>query len=226
MKKFVNALTLARIIATIIIPILWIHLKPFELFIFVAFILLTDFFDGMLARSFHVQSIFGSIMDAVADKVFGIMIILIVASYKKIFYIPFILEIAISLINLIPFFYGATTKSSFLGRVKMWFLGIALGAGILFVFKSDLLFLNQYKVVAFLLKNIELITLISVCVASGTEIMVAIDYAHRVTKELKGHKHKLHFKLKSDKELKLALFDTDYYLKHKDEAYSKSIFKN
>ena len=34
---------------------------------------LTDFIDGFLARKLHVQSFFGSLLDALSDKAFGIV---------------------------------------------------------------------------------------------------------------------------------------------------------
>ena len=74
MKIFVNALTIIRILATIILPLLWIYIPPIYLLIFVIIILLTDVFDGVLARRFHVQSLFGTLMDAIADKIFGIIL--------------------------------------------------------------------------------------------------------------------------------------------------------
>ena len=86
MKVFVNSLTLIRLLATFILPFVWRILSPLGIIIFVSCVLLTDFFDGLFARTFHVQSLFGSLLDTIADKVFGIVIILIVAIYYPIYY--------------------------------------------------------------------------------------------------------------------------------------------
>ena len=71
-KIFVNALTIIRLLATFVLPFIWRLTSPLCIFIFVVTILLTDMLDGIFARSFHVQSLFGSILDAVADKTLGV----------------------------------------------------------------------------------------------------------------------------------------------------------
>lgn len=224
MKTFVNALTIIRILATIILPLLWIYIPPIYLLIFVIIILLTDVFDGVLARRFHVQSLFGTLMDAIADKIFGIILLLIIASYHKLFYIILTLELLIAFINFISFFYGATTKSSILGKIKMWFLGIAAACGIIYIFRPTLA--TIIKFCPYLFNNIELIIYIVVGISSGAQIMVFFDYAINIFKELKGKKQKIHLSLKTDKELKYNLFNTEFYLEHKDDVYSNLLFKD
>lgn len=230
MKKVVNALTLTRIIATIFLPIIFKMLNPLALLIFVALILLTDFLDGFLARKFHVQTLFGSTMDAVADKVFGITIILIITQKISLFYLPLVLELIIALINFLAFLFGATTKSSFLGRVKMWFLGIAIFLGIFALFKQDIMsFINInvfYNMLDFIAQNIDNILFASIYLTAGTEFMVAVDYLRRILRELKTKKEVINYKLKDKEDLAFVLFDTDYCLKHKNEPISKQIFKN
>ena len=228
MKKFVNTLTIIRLLATFIMPILWYNINPIYLIVLVSLILLTDFFDGFLARTFHVQSLFGMIMDVVADKSFGIMLILILAKTNPIFYLPLCLEIMIALINSLAFLFGARTKSSFLGRTKMWFLGISIFFGILAVFKSEILsFIHVeflFNFINYLVINIDNIIFGSVFLTAGTEFMVSIDYLRRILKELNNKKDKIKYKFKTKEELKLILFDTKYYLKHKNEPISDQIF--
>lgn len=110
MKKFVNILTISRLLATFLLPFVWNYLRPLYILIFVALVLITDFLDGLLARKFHVQSLFGTIMDVVADKVFGIIIIIIVATHLPIFYIPLLLEIGIALINFSAAFFRSNNE--------------------------------------------------------------------------------------------------------------------
>ncbi|MCH5166274.1 MAG: CDP-alcohol phosphatidyltransferase family protein [Erysipelotrichales bacterium] len=228
MKKFVNALTISRLLATFIMPVLWFHINPIYLIILVSLILLTDFFDGFLARTFHVQSLFGMIMDVVADKAFGIMIVLILSGINPIFYIPLCLEILIALINLTAAILGARTKSSFLGRTKMWFLGISIFFGILAIFKSEILGFIHVEIILdflnYLVINIDSILFGSVFLTAGTEFMVAIDYLRRILKELKTKKEKVNYKLKPKDELMIALFDTKHYTEHKYEPISNHIF--
>lgn len=229
MKKFVNILTISRIIATFVLPFVWNYLRPLYILLFVALVLLTDFLDGLLARKFHVQSLFGSIMDVVADKVFGIIIVLIVAKHLPIYYLPLLLEVGIALINFTAAFLGATTKSSFLGKTKMWFLGIAIVLGIISIFGEGILeFVKSGYLYDFLkgtYDNVDMFIIASVFVTVGAEIMVITDYSRHIIKELKMKKKKLKYTFKSKEDLKIALFDTEYCLKHKDEPISKSLLK-
>ena len=61
MKIFVNILTIIRLIATFVLPIIWKSFSPLWILIFVICILLTDFLDGFLARKFKVSTLLGSI---------------------------------------------------------------------------------------------------------------------------------------------------------------------
>ncbi len=68
LKNIPNALTMTRLL--LIIPFLWFFYQKqynyaFDLFIFAG---LTDALDGWLARYFHWQSAFGSLIDPIADK--------------------------------------------------------------------------------------------------------------------------------------------------------------
>ena len=225
MKAFVNFLTLIRLLATFILPFVWQVLTPVGIIIFVASVLLTDFFDGLFARTFHVQSLFGSLLDTVADKVFGIVIILIVAIYYPIYYIIAVLEILIALINVVAALIGLRTKSSFIGRAKMWVLGVSTVMGIIFIFQADLLKITIIKPVLQIILANKDILLASVFLTAGSEIMVAIDYAIKMLKDLKVNKRKIKYVFKTSEQLKHVLFDTKYYLANKDVPVSKHLLK-
>lgn len=231
MLIFVNVLTFLRVIATFLLPLLWGVLikRPLILLSFVALILLTDFFDGLLARKFKVSTLFGSLADSIADKMFGIIVLLIVAKYIPIFYLPFILELVISLINLVAAFLGATVKSSFLGKTKMWFLGISILTGLISIFDMEILTVLTNKCLIEIMRsfvdNEKNIINFCVLLTSGMEIMVAVDYYRHIYKELKKQNKKMKYDFKDNKDIKEALFDHEFYLKHKDEPVSKSILK-
>lgn len=225
MKVFVNSLTLIRLLATFILPFVWRILSPLGIIVFVASVLLTDFFDGFFARTFHVQSLFGSLLDTIADKVFGIVIILIVAIYYPIYYIIAVLEIQIAIINTIAAFMGLRTKSSFIGRAKMWVLGVSTVMGIIFIFSSDLLKITAIKPVLDVILANKDILLASVFLTTGAEIMVAIDYVIKMLKELRVNKSKIKYDFKNSEDIKHVLFDTKYYLTHKNMSMSKHLLK-
>lgn len=236
MKKFVNMLTIIRLLATFLLPFLWRVLNPAVLLCFVVLILLTDFFDGLLARTFHVQSIFGTVMDVIADKFFGIMIILILSTYNIIFILPLILEVGITLINILGYAFGAVSKSSFLGRVKMWFLGIAIFFGILNIYQTSVLDIMHieflYNLFSVLISNIENLIFSCIFLTAGSEFMVAVDYSRRIMRDLnknvnvaKKKKDKKKSKLKSHDELMYILFDTDYWAKHRNEPLANQLLE-
>ena len=226
MKIFVNSLTSIRILATLILPIVWKFLPPIYLMVFVSLVLLTDFFDGLFARIFNVRTLFGSLLDMTADKVFGIVMILIVAIYFPIYYIIAILELLIALVNVSAALMGARTKSSFIGRVKMWVLGVSTVFGIIFIFHNDLLNIQYIKpILNFIINNEENLLLPSVFVTVGAEIMIVIDYAFKMFKELKNNKSKIKYVFKPVNEIIEALFDTEYYLANKNMPLSKHFLK-
>lgn len=225
MKVFVNLLTALRLIATFFLPLIWNFLPAIGILITVAIILLTDFFDGFLARRFNVQTLFGSLADVIADKTFGIVLILIVAAHNPIYYALVILELCIAIINISGSLLGATTKSSFLGKCKMWLLGIATLCGLLVIFESEIAHhFNSFAIFNNFIANKDII-LIAICaMTAGAEIMVATDYARHITKELHRSKNKkIKYQFKSKKELKKVLFDTEYIKTHKDIPLSKHL---
>lgn len=226
MKKIVNILTLIRIFATFVLPFIWRILNPLYIIIFVIVTLLTDFFDGFLARKFHVQTLFGSILDTVADKVFGIVIILIIALYYPLYYIIVVLEFLIAVVNVVAAVRGATTKSSFLGRAKMWVLGTSTVFAIIAIFQNYLLDINFLKnIISYIIESEDILLPSSVFITVGCELMVITDYVRNILKELKRKTEKIIYQFKDDKELFYVLFDTEYFLSHKDMPISKHLLK-
>ena len=124
MKKYMipNLLTLIRIM---LVPIMIIFslFKVYKIVIFLAIIgALTDFFDGKLARYWHVTSIKGAKLDNFADKVFSIgLLICLIPKFKNLTLI-LVLEIIIGLLN---YYYHKKTKKTetlMVGKFKTTFL--------------------------------------------------------------------------------------------------------
>lgn len=224
MKKFVNLLTILRIIATLIMPFIWHYCGVWFILIFVSAILLTDFFDGFLARTFHVQSLFGSVADSVADKIFGIVLLLIVAAVFPIYYSLVVFEILIACINIYAAIRGAKTYASFLGKFKMWLLGFSTVFGLIVIFESALVTYN-IPIINIIIENKDILLIYSVLITSGSELTVILDYARHIIKELRSEKPKVKYRLKDDERLMYVLFDTEYFLSHKNLPLSKHLLK-
>lgn len=216
MKKFVNILTLSRLLATLFLPIIWHYLKPLYIVIFVALVLLTDAIDGFLARKFHVMSLFGSLLDSIADKIFGIALLIVAANVDSLFYILVIQEVLIASLTIIAATLGATTKSTWLGKIKTWILGIAI-----------VLCLGTYFDMGryIFIFSIPYLSDASLFIACGSEVIVFADYLRNFFLEIKDKHAKIKYELKKDKDLFKALFDTEYYLKNRDKPLYKLLLK-
>ena len=128
-KQIPNLLTLSRPIGIIPANILFFTGNVIPAIVLTGLLLSTDFFDGKLARKWGVQSKLGADMDAVGDKImfFGMALPLLVSSPSLI--LNFILEGAISVVNLMGRVKGLDTKTVYSGKVKTVFLSLTLLAG-------------------------------------------------------------------------------------------------
>jgi phosphatidylglycerophosphate synthase len=101
MKVFVNLITTTRFIYTLFLPLIQANVSSETFIVNIVVLFLSDTLDGFLARKFKVQSLFGSIMDTVADKALTILLLISLLSKLKMLTSVLILEILIALINCI-----------------------------------------------------------------------------------------------------------------------------
>lgn len=229
-KIFVNSITMTRVIGTFIMPFVSLAMSPGGLIIYITCLLLTDSLDGFLARKLKACTIFGALLDAIADKLLGIATLGVLAMDYPIMLFPIMTEIAITLINTNGATKGSSIESSSLGKLKTWVMGICIVIGFCTVNANHIITLlsNKYELGRMLIgifnylmlhKTLMMTSLAFICVGAG--IMVAADYRARVKNDIKkaeasGLKAK-EIKLKSGKALWNALFDTEYYIKTKNE---------
>jgi phosphatidylglycerophosphate synthase len=154
----------------------------------------TDAIDGTLARKYNVQTLYGSIMDTIADKALSMMLLLILISKINIATIMLILEFVIAIINTIAFIKGKNPESSIFGKIKMWLISMTIVLG--YVCYFDII--NDTTVI------------VGTIVTTMAQLIVIIDYLKKLIKKEKNIKPI--FKLKNKKELKEILFDTEYYM--------------
>lgn len=136
MKKYIpNILTTYRLVIALCIPYLFIDKQYILLMILLITAVISDLFDGMLARMWNTTSTYGKITDMIADKLLAITSIgTFIITINNYFIIILVLELLIIIINVtycikIKNFDGR--KSSMYGKVKTGFLFSALLVGFL-----------------------------------------------------------------------------------------------
>jgi len=127
-KYIVNGITLTRVLTTIAMPFLFTALSSTMFLVLIACVLLTDFVDGFLARKWNVSTLFGSLADMGADKLLGIAILSVLSLAYPIMLLPLTLELLIGNINMNNTLKGDIGKSSQIGRIKMWVIGIGMAS--------------------------------------------------------------------------------------------------
>ena len=100
-KVFVNALTVFRCIFTFAMPFLVDKVVNAAFIVMVVVLYFTDWVDGFVSRKCGVQSLFGSIMDTVADKVLCIILIVCIPNKHWIVELMMLGEIVIAVMNVL-----------------------------------------------------------------------------------------------------------------------------
>ena len=193
MKIIVNLLTTFRCLFVFYLAFLFGKISNI-LFLFIAALLFfTDFIDGFLARKYKVQTNYGATMDTIADKMLTIVLIIIILNKVKYLYLVLLNEIIISLINIYANIQHKQTKSSYIGKIKMWILSIALLLSYAYYFN----YINYTPII------------ISIILTLITQVYVIINYITYI-KKIKRSKQLP--KSKNIKEMLYKLFSTNYYL--------------
>ena len=194
MKILVNSITTIRFIYTLFLPLLVNNISSTAFIINIGLLFSTDAIDGFLARKFKVQTLYGSIMDTIADKTLSMILLIILINRMNIVSIMLILELAIAIINTISYIKGKRPESSILGKIKMWLISMTIMLGYLCHFDI----INNSLVIA------------GTIITTTTQILVAVDYIKKTIKQKK--RAKTIYDVKTLKEFKYMLFDTDYYM--------------
>jgi len=194
MKILVNSITTIRFVYTLLLPLLVNNISSTAFIINIALLFSTDAIDGFLARKYKVQTLYGSMMDTIADKALSVILLIILINKINIVSMMLILELAIALINTIAYIKGKKPESSIFGKIKMWLISMTIMLGYLCHFDI----INNSLVIA------------GTIITTTTQILVAIDYIKKMIKQ--KVKNKPVYAAKNLKEFKYMLFDTDYYM--------------
>lgn len=253
-KISVNIITGLRTLGTIAILPIYNAYGALTTATAVALFFLTDLIDGQLARRLHVQSFFGSILDGLSDKSFGIVCLFLLALENHIFFIPVILEGTILAVNISSMQRGNNVQSSIAGKLKTGILSASIVGGFLCLnapgLKELLNYINISSFDTLLNTQPSVLSKIAALPLIASEVIVIGDYISKAKKQdqekiislereienikdkkeaLLAEKEKLKLKnseLKSKEELIHDLFDTEFYLENKDGGIKKLLFKN
>lgn len=255
-KILVNLITGIRSLGTVAIIPIFVNEGSLITALAAIGFFLTDFIDGLLARKLHVQSFFGSLLDGLSDKAFGIVCLILLSTLNPIFLIIIGVELGILAVNYNSIQRGNNAKSSMAGKVKTFFLAATI-VGSFFAYsvpslKNIVDYVNISSLNTLAKINPQVLSTILAIPSIGAGLYVLKDYGKKATtqdekkleeekdtkktinlslkeinekrKELIAKKEKLG-KYKSKQEILHALFDTDFYLEHKDDEIMKLILK-
>src|SRR5574344_595553 len=143
MKKFVNSLSIFRILAAFAIIPLFLFQMHWSVFILFVLAAISDFFDGYLAKKYKVTSKMGGVLDHIGDKLLIVNSMIILAVMMRVWFImvPIILMIARELyVSGLREFMGTqkaempVPKARFsMGKVKTALQMISVGAFFLLI---------------------------------------------------------------------------------------------
>ena len=133
-----------------------------------------------------------------------------VSVLNPLYLLPILLELGILIVNTVSFKMGNNTKTSFKGKIKTNILDIVLVISLFVIANS---FDNM-------ILNIILVPLII------SELIVIVDYFLKARKNTSIHKkeHLNILRKKTNKELWHDLFDTDFYLKYRNDSITKLFY--
>jgi len=236
MKKFnkvlsitlVNSITLIRLIGAIILPFIYTKYSIGSTAFIIIILFLTDAIDGFLARKLKVSTFCGSILDGVSDKLLNIIALIILGLEYNILFCSLVIEITIFYTFYSTYRYGGNIQSSKTGKIKTIILDLCVVFSFLLLSLKILITDNHF--VLFLVRNTDIIINLFGFIALASCLVALFDYMKknfdaRNNPKCKRIKNSNKYKTKKPFNMILdELFDTEYYLKHKDESILKQLY--
>ena len=223
----INTLTILRLIGAFILPFIYKNYGSSVVSAVVILLFLTDAIDGFLARKLNASTYFGCIMDAASDKLLNAISFIILGLSYNIMFTPVVIEIAILYTVYSTYRYGGNVQSSYTGKVKTAIVDIVVVLS--FLILSLPLLKSNSSYINYVISNTEGLTYIFAFIMIISELIALIDYMN------KNHEARINPKAmeikyeeknrKPWKLIKKQLFDTNYYLEHKNESIMKQLYK-
>lgn len=236
-KKFnfliTNFVTLLRVIGIFaLIPVFKIY-GGFATFMLSASCFLTDCIDGLMARELKSSTFFGSLFDALSDKAFLVVNMILLMSISPLAIVPVFFELGIAYVQSVKYNKGMNIKSNMFGKVKMWIAGIIISMSYLLVDKEFLNYLgsnlainmndlNEIKLFSVLFMPLVLSEILTL----GSYIKEYFDENKKMTPEFKNTKEEEEKKIEeeiSNVSFKEIMFEHEYYEKYKDYGNLKLV---
>lgn len=174
MTKFINFLTIARIIASPLILFLLIteNYLICTLLFFVAG--LTDYFDGFLARKYNAESQLGEILDPIADKIIIVFILIGLSVKLNSYLIAFLSSFIIAREIGIAALRDYASRNNLSNRIKVTFIAKTKTAMQLLTIGSYLLALTFNFNLLVVISDVLLITTTLITIYTGYEYSVNV----------------------------------------------------
>ncbi len=249
----VNLITGIRSLGTVAIIPIFLKCGSFTTALAAAGFFVTDFIDGHLARKLHVESFFGSLLDALSDKAFGIVCMLLLSTLNPLFLVVIGVELGIFTINYTSAQKDNNVKSSKIGKAKTLLLaGTIVGSFFCYgapTVKEVLNYVNISSFNTLLEMNPDILSSILAIPAIGASLYAAKDYLSNAKEQeisntdrrvaeldesiakIQQEKQKLAsqkaeiIEKKSRQEIIHDLFDTNFYYENKDARIKSLLYK-
>ena len=228
-----NFFTFIRVIGIFALIPVYMNYGGFTTFVLSICCFLTDFIDGLLARSLKSSTFFGSLFDALSDKVFLIINMVLLMSMSSLAIVPILFEVAIAITQSYKYNRGINIKSNMFGRTKMWVAGIVISLTYLLTDNKFLSWVNynlsvnisnldQTKVLCILF----MFLVISEILTLGSYVKEYFDEKEKMTPEFIKKKEEEEKKIEkeiSNVSFGEIMFEHEYYEKYKDYGNLKLV---
>lgn len=222
----INLITSVRLIGALVLPFIYNKFDTSIISLIIIFLFASDLIDGFLARHLHCATFFGSIMDAACDKLLSAVSFIILSIKYHFMLAPLAVEIAILYTIYSTYRYGGNVQSRMLGKVKTFVADLCV------IFCFVLLSLPSLKMnnsfVNYIIDNTDNFIMVLSLIMLIFCLIALADYVMRNKEARKNPKcMEIKYEEKNRKKGSLILkqlFDTEYYLEHKDESIIKQFY--
>ncbi len=216
---FVNSITFLRVIGSLLLIPIYFNFGYFVLGVAVLIFVSTDCIDGFLARALHTSTFFGAIFDALSDKLFNVIVLLLLSIRYPIMLLVILMECIILYVAFNSTVSGNKSRSTKIGKLKMVIMSISI---VLILLLSDSTKINDLLNISL---NNELIIKYLFIIIFLFEGIALIDY---IRLYFKNGKKKTVFEreLKDKKEIHRMLLSHEFYKENKNEPIEKLVLKN